>query len=54
MKIGNLLGKAAVWAWKAILRPGLEQRGAEIVADAIAKRLSRERPVPHTEEEKLS
>lgn len=43
MKVGKLLSVAAGWAWKKLLRPALEQRGPEIVADQVAKRLRRER-----------
>lgn len=46
MNIGRLLGAAAKWAWKKVIRPGLEQRGADLVADALKKKgAPHERPV---------
>lgn len=37
MKIGRLLGKVAGWAWANLVRPGLEDRAAQVAIEAITK-----------------
>ncbi|CAM8655338.1 hypothetical protein [Sphingobium cupriresistens] len=45
MKIGKLLGKVAIWTWKNLVRPGLEDRAAQVAVEAIRKRSEKVRDI---------